>query len=423
MALTYAQEAVDTVSALASSAIKAMVYSNMSQLMMLCDEPTQSLQWGSKAIVVAEEVDDQQSLSHALNNVGTVHMNMPGTRQKGFEELNSSLVIALKNNFGEHAARAYINIAASAVKLKEFELVKTTLDTAVQYAEEKGLELWIPIMTLMRSRMHLETGNWKQAKELADQLVKIGCQGVIHASMISAVIDMRMGNGEPLSMLLKAKSLAFEMNEKQIVLPIVAAMLEYEWITGTTVLKDEELKYLLHSGGTSVYYLDISELSYWMMKARNELIPETIHEAFDVSTEMKAAKAAAYWLEKNNPYMHALTLFDGSDDDKKSSLLMMQELGADAVFERLKQNMRSSGIKGIPRGLRKTTRSNTALLTGREMDVLMQLKEGLQNKEIAAKLFISAKTVDHHISSILFKLDVNTRVKAVGEAMRLDIIK
>jgi DNA-binding NarL/FixJ family response regulator len=67
--------------------------------------------------------------------------------------------------------------------------------------------------------------------------------------------------------------------------------------------------------------------------------------------------------------------------------------------------------------------SNSANLTERELDVLQLLKEGLQNKEIANKLFISAKTVDHHISSIFFKLEVNSRLKAVQEAIHLDIIK
>jgi len=84
--------------------------------------------------------------------------------------------------------------------------------------------------------------------------------------------------------------------------------------------------------------------------------------------------------------------------------------------------MRTSGIKSIPRGIRKSTQSNAALLTSRELDVLQLLKEGLQNKEIAGKLFISAKTVDHHISSILFKLDVHSRIKAVTEAVRMHII-
>ncbi|HMI63767.1 MAG TPA: LuxR C-terminal-related transcriptional regulator, partial [Puia sp.] len=99
------------------------------------------------------------------------------------------------------------------------------------------------------------------------------------------------------------------------------------------------------------------------------------------------------------------------------------KLGANAVCERMKLEMRTSGIKSIPRGLRKTTLANPALLTDRELGVLELLKEGLQNKEIGARLFISAKTVDHHISSVLFKLEVNSRVKAVQEALRLGIIK
>ena len=99
------------------------------------------------------------------------------------------------------------------------------------------------------------------------------------------------------------------------------------------------------------------------------------------------------------------------------------ELGATAVFEKMKLSMRTSGIRNIPRGIRKSTRSNPALLTDRELDVLQLLNEGIQNKEIAARLFISAKTVDHHISSILFKLDAKSRTKAVQEAIRLNILK
>src|SRR4029077_19657812 len=107
---------------------------------------------------------------------------------------------------------------------------------------------------------------------------------------------------------------------------------------------------------------------------------------------------------------------------KRKALTIVQDLGANAVHERMKAEMRSSGIKSIPRGIRKSTRANPAMLTGRELDVLQLLKEGMQNKEIASGLFISPKTVDHHISAILFKLDVNSRVKAVKEAQRLGII-
>ena len=118
-----------------------------------------------------------------------------------------------------------------------------------------------------------------------------------------------------------------------------------------------------------------------------------------------------------------MVLFEGDDDDKRMALTIVHELGATAVYEKMKLEMRNAGIKNIPRGIRKSTQENPGQLTDRELDVLQLLKENLQNKEIAAKLFISAKTVDHHISSILFKLDVNSRTKAVQEALRLAIIK
>jgi len=128
------------------------------------------------------------------------------------------------------------------------------------------------------------------------------------------------------------------------------------------------------------------------------------------------------WEQLGCRYEKALALFEGTEDDKRKAITIVHGLGANAVYEKMKLEMRASGIKSVPRGIRKTTRCNPAFLTGRELDVLQLLKEGLQNKEVAAQLFISAKTVDHHISSILFKLDVNSRIKAVTEALRKEII-
>jgi len=52
----------------------------------------------------------------------------------------------------------------------------------------------------------------------------------------------------------------------------------------------------------------------------------------------------------------------------------------------------------------------------------MLLKDGLQNTEIANRLFISAKTADHHISAILSKLNVHSRMMAIREAEKLGIL-
>jgi DNA-binding NarL/FixJ family response regulator len=55
-------------------------------------------------------------------------------------------------------------------------------------------------------------------------------------------------------------------------------------------------------------------------------------------------------------------------------------------------------------------------LTSREAEVLDLLREGLTNGEIGSRLFISAKTAEHHVSRILTKLGVRTRAEAAAVA-------
>ena len=56
------------------------------------------------------------------------------------------------------------------------------------------------------------------------------------------------------------------------------------------------------------------------------------------------------------------------------------------------------------------------------MEVLALMTDGFGNAEIAERLFISPKTVDHHVSAILAKLDVHTRGEAVSIALHSGLI-
>jgi DNA-binding NarL/FixJ family response regulator len=63
-----------------------------------------------------------------------------------------------------------------------------------------------------------------------------------------------------------------------------------------------------------------------------------------------------------------------------------------------------------------------ALLTEREIEVLSLIARGASNREIAAQLFLSPKTVSHHVSAILDKLDVPTRADAANAAVKLALV-
>ena len=69
------------------------------------------------------------------------------------------------------------------------------------------------------------------------------------------------------------------------------------------------------------------------------------------------------------------------------------------------------------------TRANAAGLTARELEVAALLANGLTNGEVATRLVLSPKTVDHHVSAVLSKLGVRSRrdVAAAASAMGIDL--
>jgi len=95
---------------------------------------------------------------------------------------------------------------------------------------------------------------------------------------------------------------------------------------------------------------------------------------------------------------------------------------AGPALERLRKSLRDTGVRRIPRGPRPSTKENPAGLTNRQLEVLAFMAEGASNAEIAERLFISAKTVDHHVSAILTKLDVTKRRDAVRKARELGLL-
>jgi DNA-binding NarL/FixJ family response regulator len=82
---------------------------------------------------------------------------------------------------------------------------------------------------------------------------------------------------------------------------------------------------------------------------------------------------------------------------------------------RLRADLRERGLR-VPRGPRPSTAADPTGLTARQAEVLTLLAAGLTNAQIAARLTVSAKTVDHHVSAVLGKLGVPTRGMAAAAA-------
>ena len=132
--------------------------------------------------------------------------------------------------------------------------------------------------------------------------------------------------------------------------------------------------------------------------------------------------AADLWAEIGDPYERALELADsGLPQPTLDALAVLDGLGAAPAAALVRRRLRALGVERLPRGPQPTTRRNPAGLTGRQAEILRLLVDGLTNAEIAERLVVSVRTVDHHVSAVLQKLGVPSRQAARDAAAALDL--
>ena len=131
------------------------------------------------------------------------------------------------------------------------------------------------------------------------------------------------------------------------------------------------------------------------------------------------AGAAQAWADRKAPYRQALTLAFGTPEQQAEALTIFESLGAQPAIAKVS---RMIGVQPKTRRGRPPAAGPHGL-TGRQVDVLRLLGDGLTNSQIGETLFISPKTVDHHVSAILARLDAASRGEAAAKARRLGLLE
>jgi DNA-binding CsgD family transcriptional regulator len=158
------------------------------------------------------------------------------------------------------------------------------------------------------------------------------------------------------------------------------------------------------------------ELAAWLWRAGAlKERPTDIGEPYAQEISGDWRRAAESWKALGCPYEHASILaWYGAEAEQLEALGILEQLGATTAAVVLRKQMRARGVRSIPRGARVSTRHHPLGLTRREAQTLTLMSDGLRNSIIAKHLFVSTKTVDHHVSAILAKLDVTSRGEAVA---------
>jgi DNA-binding CsgD family transcriptional regulator len=421
-----ALEAVDMLERLAPGHELAIAYCNVSHLCANMEDLGAAEAWGTRALELARSLDDTEALVYALTNIGAVEFLTDAPA--GPATLERALALAQQHNLEEHAGRAFVSLVLWPTRHRMFALATGYLEAALEYCSERGLDTWRLYLLASRARLELDLGHWDEAADAAALVLHDPRSAPVPRGWALAalgVVRARRGDADA-SSLGEAHDVAQSAGELQRVGPVAAARAEAAWLAGDNAMvaevTDAALALALHRKAPWV----VGELAYWRWQAglRDELPAGTVAEPYSLSIAGEWARAAELWRKIGCPYEAALALAESDNQlALRQSIDELQRLGASPAAAIVARRLRVRGVRGVPRGPRPRTRDNPAGLTARELEVLALLAEGSRNAQIAKRLVVSEKTVDHHVSAVLRKLDVHTRGEAAAEAFRLGLTR
>jgi len=390
----------------------AMTYSTVSHMRLLAGDLPSAVSWGRQAVALAERLGETEVLVHALNNVGSAGFSSGD--DQGRRTLERSLELARGAGLIEHVVRAYVNLASTAVDLHQYDIADRYLTEGAAHARDHGVEAWLWYLLAVQTRAALERGRWAQAAASAETVLAAARPASfarLTALVVAARVRARRGERSYWPLLDEALRIANLNGHLQQTGLVASARAEAAWLEGRYAAVPGEAQDCLKLAQELGDPWIAGELACWQRRAGLAVEHAGVAaEPFALQFADDWAGAARCWQVLGCPYEAALALADSQDEQHlRKALATFNELGARPAAAVVAGRLRALGVRRLPRVPRETTARNPAGLTGRELEVAGLLVQGLGNTDIAARLMLSPKTVEHHVSAVLRKLCIQSR--------------
>ena len=368
----------------------AMAYRLQAGLRLEEGEYTGAAELARRSQEIAARLGASAVLSDALNTEACAEFNGGGD---GAGLLRRALELALAGRLDQQVGRAYANLQAIYNSRREFAEAERVYAEGVAYADEHDIGTYATCLRGEQASLLERTGRWDEAAALCADVLGLVASPINRLSSLITLGKLHARRSEPgvWDCLDEAIRSAEGVSEPEWIAAVRLARAEAHWLAGNqgAAAQDAALAADVAAGCDA---WKRSEIAAWLRR---------------VDPAAPGLPAAGEYPE---PYRLQ------AEGHWEKAVQLWTDLGVAPAAQLTRQKMRQSGMPSVPAGPRNTTRADPLGLTRREREVLDLISAGLTNAEIASQLFISAKTVDHHVSAVLAKLNVPTRAAAARAA-------
>ncbi len=390
-----------------------------------------AIAWCERAIGLAERLGDYEGIVQTLLTLGIARL-FGGDIDGGRTDLERCLHLAREAELDGIVAGTLAHLGCGLADYYLFTEAEGFLNEAIAFStdRQRGIDTYESFATTSLVVTRFYQGRWIEAEALAESLFSsptlseaLSVGGISAVRLTLGRIQARRGDPQAGLTFDEVSALNGDSDRFQSVAPVRVARAEAAWFAGDREQTIAEARAALDLALRDHHPWHIGENAFWLWRAGvlTEAPAETA-EPFALQIAGDWTGAAVAWATLGCPYEEARALADGDDEATlRRALATFDRLGARPMAAIVTKRLRELGASPVPRGPRPSTRSNPAGLTERQAAILTLMAEGLRNPEIADRLYISPKTVEHHVSAIFAKLNVTSRTAAVRTATELGV--
>jgi DNA-binding CsgD family transcriptional regulator/tetratricopeptide (TPR) repeat protein len=338
----------------------------------------------------------------------------------GVGELVAGIELARRANQLEAAARGYANLSILLVSAGLWDEAEHHIDEALHFFDDHDFHAHRYNVASQQALLWCYRGHLERAELALRRLLdSVEAAGVLEGLVLGALaqVAVRRGARDAAMLVERAWEATTAAGPDSYVGAAAAARVEHAWLTGDPALGrivTEALAQPLDPArrGTVLRVASLAGIE----AATND----PVAEPYVTALRGQWQAAADEWRRRGGPYEQAIELLAaGEVEPGLEALEIFDHLGAVPAARLARQRLRAGGARHVPRGPLTATRRHPAGLTGRQAEVLDLVAEGLTNAQIADRLVLSVRTVDHHVAAVLQKFGVSSRDEAAARLQGL----